>query len=423
MFDLLEALPKTSTETLPDQLDSLRPGPDLAVALASLDRERLSGRERVGLLKARSRLKAHVDAELMADMVSIIDAETGALSTGLAIDDVHELAAAEIQAALSWTRRAAEYQVDFAWTLLSDYPRVWEALRAGLIDLPKAKVIVNQTSHLEVDTRDQVVDIALERAPTQTTGLLAARIRRLAIWVDPDNAKQRYENGLEERLVASEANDDGTANLFGMHMSAPDTQAAMRRVNRLARELKSAGDPRTMDQIRADVFLDLLRGGKQTGGKDRALVDINIDLLTLIGLAENPGELPGFGPVISDIARQVVDEQHDAEWRYTVTDENGAVVSNGTTRRRPSARMKRRVHAKAPTCVWCGCRTPAAECDLDHNQAWGEGGPTHDDNLAPLCRHHHVLKHHGWTLTQLEPGIYQLTSPLGLVYVTGAGPP
>jgi hypothetical protein len=421
MFDLLEASPMTVS--LPDRLASLPPGADLAAVLSRLDRDLLTGEDRVALLQARSRLKAHVEAEMMADMISIIDAEYRASHTFRPMEDIHALAAAEIQAALTWTRRASEHQLSFAWTMVTDFSRVWEALRGGLIDLPKARVIADQTSHLDSDTRDRVVDIALERAPTQTTGLLAARIRRLAMWVDPDNARKRYENGLADRLVASEANDDGTANLVGMHMSAPDTQAAMRRINRLARGLKRSGDSRTIDQIRADIFLDLLRGGHESGGKDRAVVDINVDLPTLLRLAENPGELPGFGPVVSDIARQVVEEQEDAEWRYTVTDESGAVVSNGTTRRRPDAEMKRRIESRVPTCAFPGCRMPANECDIDHNRGWVDGGPTVDSNLAPLCRHHHVIKHQGWTITQLEPGRCRLISPLGLVYVTGPEPP
>lgn len=294
MFELLEA-PTNSPEPggLPPGLDAEVPGPALALAVAGIDRDRLSGEERVALLRARSRLRAHVEAQLIADIVAIFDAEVEEVGDVVGVDAVPRLAAAEIQAALTWTRRAAEFQVDFAWTLVELYPQVWEALDAGLIDLPKARVICNQTIHLDPETRNQVVEIALERAPTQTTGLLAARIRRLAIWVDPESAKRRYEGGLEERRVVSEANDDGTANLWGLNMSPAETQAAMRRINRLARGLKAIGDHRTMDQIRADVFLDLIRGRPAAEGTDRAVVDINVDLTTLAGSPRLPARSPG----------------------------------------------------------------------------------------------------------------------------------
>ena len=372
---------------------------------------------RIELLKARARLRAHVDAELLADMVSVLDAETRALSPGLAVDQIHEVTAVEIQAALCWTRRMAERQLDFAATLVSDYPQVEEMLHAGLIDLARARVIVDQTCHLEPEVRDKVVGVALERAPIQTTGLLAARIRRLAIWVTPDDVREQYRQGLEERRVVSDANPDGTANLSGLQLSPADTQAVMRKINRLSRQIKATGDPRSIDQIRADIFLDLLKGRDQQTGASQAVVDIQVELTTLLQLDDRPGELPGWGPVIADITRQVVDEQHEAEWRYTITDETG-VVANGTTRRRPSAGLKRLVQAKAPVCVFPGCRIPSLNCDLDHNQPWTDHGPTIEENLGPLCRHHHVIRHHGWTIIQTQPGSYQLTSPLGHTYTS-----
>jgi hypothetical protein len=393
-------------------------GAGLAGRLAGVDRCRLSGHDRIELLKARARLRSHVEAELLADMVAVLDAEMAAIGSDLAVDVVHDVAAAEIGAALSWTRRMAERQLDFASTLVSDYPQVWEVLHAGLIDLPRARVIVDHTCHLEPEVRDRVVGVALEKAPDQTTGLLAARIRRLALWVAPDNARERYRQGLEERRVVSDANPDGTANLSGLQLSPADTQAAARRINRMALEMKRSGDPRTIDQIRADVFLDLLTGRDQQAGTDRAVVDIQVELTTLLELDDKPGELPGWGPVISDIARQVVEDQFQSEWRYTITGDNGVVVSNGSTRRRPGAGLKRLVQSQTPVCVFPGCRIPALDCDLDHNQPWAEQGPTSEDNLAPLCRHHHVIRHHGWTIVQTDPGSYQLTSPLDHTYTS-----
>jgi hypothetical protein len=237
------------------------------------------------------------------------------------------------------------------------------------------------------------------------------------IAVDPDSARNRYEAKLVERRVVIEATETGTANLFGMDLPAADTNAAMRRINRIARSAKTADDPRTIDQIRADILLDLLNGRQpdQSHG-DGAVVDIRVDLTTLTGLDDNPAEIPGWGPVIADIARQVVDEQERAQWQVTVTDENGDVAHVGTTRRRPTRTQRRKVEATALTCVFPGCRMPARDSDLDHRDAWADGGPTDEDNLEPLCRHDHRLKHAGWKLEGLETGEYLWTSPLGLKY-------
>jgi hypothetical protein len=122
----------------------------------------------------------------------------------------------------------------------------------------------------------------------------------------------------------------GTANLYGLQLAAADAHAAMRRINRLARAAKHKDDPRTMDQLRADVFFDLLHGrNHEKNGRDRAVVDITIDLSALAGLDENPGLIPGWGPVISDIAPQVTEHHHDAEWRATVTGNDGRSSGRG----------------------------------------------------------------------------------------------
>ena len=180
-----------------------------------------------------------------------------------------------------------------------------------------------------------------------------------------------------------------------------------------------------MDQLRADIFIDLLQGTvEDESGRNRGVVDINVDLETLTRLADHAGELAGYGPVIADIARQVAGESHDAEWRYTVTDPNGGVITNGTTRRRPTASQVREVHAQHPTCVFPGCRMPAADCDLDHRIPYAEGGPTISPNLAPLCRHDHRIRTTaGWVHSPLPGGSHEWKTKLGHTYVTSGAPP
>jgi hypothetical protein len=410
---------------LPEDLADGAPGVDLARLLEPVDRDSLSGFDRVILLQAHQKLVSHFQAELYADMVSVVGATAEELGSESDLEGTLDLAASEIRAGLSWTRRAAEYQVSFAVDLVERLPQVWVALDSGWIDLPRARVIINQTLHLEEETAREVAEAVLEGAGHQTTGQLRARIQKLCISVDPESAKRRYEQGVEGRQVTSEANDDGTTNLYGLDLPVDQANAAMRRINRLARAAKSVHDKRSMDQIRADVFLDLLNGRhKHSREAGRGIVDIQVDLTTLAGLDENPGELNGYGPVIADIARQVTETQPGAEWRVTVTDpETGLAIHNGTTRRRPDASLKRHVETRNPTCVFPGCRMPATDCDLDHNQEWAKGGATEPGNLAPFCRHDHVIKHKGWKTRQIRPGVYELTSPLGHTYTTGPDPP
>ena len=407
-------------EGIPKGLAEMAPGPMLAAVLASIDRDRISGYQRVILIKARSRLRAWVEADFYADLESVAQAEEEMFPQP---DEAIEAAAGEIRAALTLTRRAADIQIGMAYELRDRLPGVWKALHQGLIDLAKARVICNETVHLPIEDARRVAKVALERAPSQTTGQLGARIRRLVISLDPEMARDRYEKAVEERRVVLEPNEHGTSNLIGLDLPAAEAQAAMRRINTLAKAAKSGDDPRTMDQVRADVYLDLLNGRHLKQGKGRGMVDISVELTTLAGLDDHPGELKGYGPVIADVARQVAEHQSQAEHRVTVT-EHGTPIWTGTTRRRPTTHQKRQVEAANPTCAFPGCRNPAAECDIDHTIAHSQGGPTEVDNLAPLCRHDHRLKHQtGWKLERTKPGTYQWTSPLGHTYIVGPEPP
>jgi hypothetical protein len=127
---------------------------------------------------------------------------------------------------------------------------------------------------------------------------------------------------------------------------------------------------------------------------------------------------------LADVARQIVDEASDAEWRIVPVDENGQPVEVVTTKRRPSTTQKRQVETRNPTCVFPGCRMPADQCDLNHEIPWAEAHRTTIRELGPLCRHNHIDHHrHRWKLQQIRPGVYQWTSPLGHTYTTGPDEP
>lgn len=141
-------------------------------------------------------------------------------------------------------------------------------------------------------------------------------------------------------------------------------------------------------------------------------------------LNDNPAVLGGYGPVVADIARKVMKTRHRTQWQYTVTDHNGAeIVGAGTTSRRPTASTRRAVTRRDTTCIFPGCRTPATNCDLDHRQPHSDGGPAASENLVPLCRHDHTIRHAtGWTHTRNPDGTHTWTSPLGTTYTTQQPP-
>lgn len=155
------------------------------------------------------------------------------------------------------------------------------------------------------------------------------------------------------------------------------------------------------------------QGGQR--GPAPVQVHVSVDLATLLGLAEHPGELTGYGPIPAELARELA---ADGEWARWITDpESGQLLDLSPRKYRPSESLAAFVRAAHPRCGWTGCRQPAARCDLDHIVDFDRGGPTIRANLGPLCRQHHNAKTHGrWQYRRDGDNTAHLRSPLGHTY-------
>jgi hypothetical protein len=334
--------------------------------------------------------------------------------------DAAEMAAAEVRVALNLTRHAADNEMHFAIGLHRRLPRLFDMLATGAIDVRRAKVIDRGTMHLSDAAAQAVVDTIEEAASSLTTGELRAGLKKLCIEIDPEEAKDRYHKAVDERRVVIEPTDAGTANLHAYDLPADEAASIGNRIQQVAKELHGRdGEPRTMDQLRADVLVDYLIGINQHTGSPCGAVDVTVTMETLTGLANHPGELAGFGPVIADVARQIANDV-DNTLRVIICDDTTSVPTHIITpTRRPTAHQRRRVQARNRTCVFPGCRMPARGCDIDHTLAVHDGGGTCDCNLAPLCRHDHSIKHQqGWSYQRLPDKTPQWTTRLGHTYTS-----
>ncbi|HEU0129110.1 MAG TPA: DUF222 domain-containing protein, partial [Pseudonocardiaceae bacterium] len=258
-------------QAIPEDLAEIPPGPRLAAALSGLDLSRLSGFDCVEVLKARYRQLGHDRAQLMAAMVEV----------GLcrpAPDDLarsavpDEFSADEIRAALVLTRRAAEDQFWLAYDLLTRLPAVHAALNTGQLDEPRARVLSDWTTGLSPEQARAVCATLLPRVQALTTGQLIEQVKKMAIAIDPDWARRRYEQALADRKVIGSRNPDGSANLSGLNLPLDRVAVASARIDALAKTAKHAGDLRPIDHIRADLFLGMT-DGTYTGLDDTAILN------------------------------------------------------------------------------------------------------------------------------------------------------
>jgi hypothetical protein len=329
-----------------------------------------------------------------------------------------------VGSALGYTRRKADYELSVALGLRLRLPAAQKALESGEIDTTKAALLNTETNHLDVVRAREVVDKILNVAPGLTTGQLKARITRMCMEADPDNARERMEYSLSQRKLVAEPNSEGTAALILSQCSPDDVYAARDHVNKMARHLKTEDESRTVDQLRADISLALLTGQMQREGVRSGSVSVHIDMTTLARLDEKPGDLDGCGPIVAELARKVARDQVKGEWNAIVTDpETGELLHVVALRRRPSARQLRKIRALHPSCTFLGCRMPAVNCDIDHILDYSNGGRTVVCNHAPLCRRHHMAKHkRRWRYRKVARTEIEWLSPLGHTYRTGKPP-
>ncbi len=254
-------------------LSGIPAGPALGAALAALDPSRLTGQQWVDVLVARYRQGNHERGELFAAIGQVL---LHRLPTSTwKVKEPDEFAVDEVRAALTLTRTAAQDVGALVWDLHSRMPSVTEAMRAGLIDQPRARVFSAWTADLSDAHAQAVVAALLPTAPGMTTGQLIDAIKRHAIALDPEWARRRYERALRGRRVVGRRNPDGTASLSGYDLPLDGVAAACARLDGLARAAKTAGHPDRLDHLRADLFLGM------TDGRYAAMTDQQI-LATLL---------------------------------------------------------------------------------------------------------------------------------------------
>ena len=237
---------------------TLRPGRELADALAELDLDRVPGLGLTYVMAARNRQANHERGELLVMIGRIL--RHGLPAAAAVLREPNEFAADEVRAALRLTRSAAKRLCDLAWDLHRRLPAVLAAMCDGRLDQPRAQVFSTFTDGLSREHTHAILVELLPDAAELTTPELIEAIARLAIALDPEWIRRRYERALRRRRVVGKRNPDGTATLTGHDLPFDEVAAACARLDALAHAAKTAGHPDRLDHLRVDLFIGMLTG-------------------------------------------------------------------------------------------------------------------------------------------------------------------
>jgi hypothetical protein len=337
----------------------------------------------------------------------------------------------------------AQSRIDIARTLVNNLPNTCSALVTGEISSAHATVIARETAAAIRDGAPESVIFEIEQraiayAEFHTPGQVANHVRTNVAKFAPEEFEEITNRATALRRVSCYNEADGMSTVVAI-LPAADAQIVMNSIEAFilrqdqldsgSRVARTSGEGTstklTIDQRRADalsaICTNFLSEISETVTPQRRplTVNVTIDLPTLLGLAENPGQLAGYGPIPASVARELAS---DAKWKRFITEpQTGNLLDFGRESYEPPQQLKDFLIARDRTCRFPGCRRSALLSDLDHAESWDSGGSTSPDNIGALCRRHHRLKtHDGWKIESFSDGSCTWTSPLGKQFFTPA---
>ena len=328
---------------------------------------------------------------------------------------------------------AGRIRADLEAVLLMDTHLPWlaEYVDDGRLDLSRAKPVTDAlkddlADHPEARARfATLMQRWFAKAAAASPGLLNKTITQIRNHVHYVVTKvlssefdERFKKRFAARRVSSSPTGDGMAALT-IDTDQVSVRLAEQHLDLLARDARSAGDERTLEQLRADLAIDLLTGRKadtgSTGRWARPVINVTVPLQTLMGLSDEPGRM-GDQTLPASLVRHVAADP-TSTWHRMLTDPARGCVELSTHTYRPTGAIWREVVAAQPTCFAPTCDRPATECDLDHELPWPEG-PTSTVNLGPGCvRHHHSKHARGASLRRHRDGTLRYTTRSGMTHL------
>ncbi len=354
---------------------------------------------------------------------------------------VHDMAlrsiAAEVGGVLRVTDRTVQARIGEAREIVESYPAALAAWESGSITRGHVRVIVDAGVVVPLSRKADYEQEAIERCRIDTPNRVRAGLEILAERMGEQSFTERHVEACATRAVRVFPGRNGMSDV----VATVPTVIADGIFDRLTQQAQSVvdvrepgdDDRRGIDQVRADVFADLLLAGAPaldptaTGdgpgalGAIRAQVQVIVPALTLLGTDDGPADLVGRSPIDADTARCLA--ENAPSWTRVLTDPiDGTVVA--VDRYRTPWPQRRYLQARDQHCRFPGCRRAAIRCEVDHTIDAAKGGPTALWNLAHLCQRHHSMKQFTrWKVRQLPGGILEWTSPTGRIYREDAPAP
>ena len=401
--------------------------------------------------------------------------ERGPVQVRHEVGFVDSMTSSEVSLATGLGQWAAGRRVGLAAALAGRFPRLLETVRAGDVASVNAQKVVTACDGLDDDACAAVEAVLVDRLPGMDPARVTTLARRVANRVAADQVAAASAKNRRDRCVQVSPGPDGTTSWWAQ-LPAGRSAAAWAAVSELGDRYADQDPGLTLDQARADAFLDLLltnvtvtakvtlgipviTGSAGDAARDAAAAQRAADETTA-GLATEDGvvgrafeggsgaaaaapgersvatgglglggdfrisaalsgcEMKGIGWIDADTVEALLAVVPTDIGRALLDARTGTLIESVSTAYRPPKALADFVTIRDGTCRMWGCDRPAILCDLDHARPWPHG-PTSPTNLGGLCRRHHRLKQRRRWAYQLAPdGTAIWTSPTGMQRIT-----
>jgi hypothetical protein len=362
------------------EADTMAAGPLLATVVHTVTGEDGAGlagcsdEQLMGIISAARRMEARSAWTLMAAV-----AEYAARHAGSRPAD--EFAPVELGFELHLTPQSAAGQMHYSASVATRLPATFAALASGQIHPVHVRIIEDETRILSHEDAAKADKALAEAAIGKTFGELRSAAHKLVLKLDPEAVRKRKEAAKRETHVRPFREGSGNAGMVARELPSDEVLASWQHVQQRALDLRAAGIPGSLRELRVRAYLDLLQerdcrdqlappvpaspvepeedagpdgtgrngqddpadgnglGGPGPGPHPRpatgpslaALVTITVPWATLQGRSETPGEVDGFGVLDGDEARDVATAatRHSrTRWCVTAVNPDGTAAAH-----------------------------------------------------------------------------------------------
>lgn len=367
--------------------------------------------------------------------------------------DVLRSVSDEIGLVLSAHRKTAARWINRAALLVERFPATHDLLSKGGLPVAAAQHIAHELAVVvDDDLRAAVEKVVLAWGRRYGWVRIKRTAQREAAKVVAEYESLLHAQRHMERTTYTVSHDGGMADLI-VSTSAIDITAIMAALTARAVELQRQGDQRSLDELRTDLAVARLLGedvaadspagapaaaaapapatapsggarpdsqgstppmsGMNPAVGVQVVIHCTYDEAEALatGAISTGGELEGYGILPQDALAMAFAR---AKFRYRLTDR---LPKSDPARYEPSPGLAEHVRDRDQRCRFPGCNARVKYCDLDHRVPFPDGS-TDADNLEPLCRQHHRLKHRGnWQVFKVDDGSLIWISPTGRAHV------